>query len=347
MDETFNTVAKNLRVWKIKLGKILNKLERRATTRDILDIAENICPTVHEFGGGQLFLSWVLENGKKSIMKWMEEENGEWSKELRKELLRKEVPRWVMHTIVTINTISQKNTKQLFYPSLVLEWKGLSRTGMDIISHMGHSLQAKQYLLMKHELAMQEKTKSLDILLTMNPVVWVDNFAKNHGVVFYRTSVGTYYDANYTAMALMYSSEHVQDMSIKRLSSGGVIPCCSPLMLNQQARARCAASFNQFDKYNKVLLYDNCKARQPEYEAFIIAPQHHVIDHDIYGDSPNGMKDLRTFGMIDSNISEQKGLLEVIEYLYKLLDAQNKYMSVVVDPGIYWRAYKVSMSRRI
>jgi hypothetical protein len=177
----FASVAKSLREWKAKLIKRLNDLGKRATPAEILAIAEIICPTKHNFGGGQLFLSWFEENGKKSIRERVEEEeakDGKWSEALRLVIRAVEVPRWVMSVICTANCVSQKNTRQLFYPSLVLEWKGLSRTGMDIYAHLGAALQAKQYLKMKKELARTEKEVSRKIFDTKNPVVWADNYSK-------------------------------------------------------------------------------------------------------------------------------------------------------------------------
>ncbi len=62
------TIAVRIRTWKIKLAKKLKKINRRATYNEILDIAEQIYPTYQRFGGGELFLSWFLENGKLSIL---------------------------------------------------------------------------------------------------------------------------------------------------------------------------------------------------------------------------------------------------------------------------------------
>lgn len=338
-ERTFEAVAMQLRSWKIKLGLQLNAMRRRANTSDVMMMAERICPTRHNFGG-QLFLSWLLENGKHSTHVWIAQEVEEWSPALKKELMKVEVPRWVMSVVATTNNISQKNTTQLFYPSLVSEWKGLSRTGMDMNAHMGTALHAKQYLSMKRTLSQQEKARSISILETSNPVIWVDNFSKTYSTTFYRVVAGTYREANYTSMALMYDPNSTPDMNII-FHKGTTIPSCSTVMLKENHRVRCVQSFCQYNNYQHTLFYDDCVARQPEYADFVVAPHHQQLENDVYGDSPNGMRGLRTFGILTPNISQNQGLLEIFQHLQALLSNQQVYQTLVVDPGIYWRAYRV------
>lgn len=338
------SIAHQLRKWKIILGAKLNKIHRKATTDEILQIAEEICPTKYSFGGGQLFLSWFLENGKQSMYDWATSETDGWSARLRAHIRAVEVPRWVMHIISSTNHISQKNTVQLFYPSLVLEWKGLSRTGMDIYATLGASLKTKQYLDMKAVLAKTEKATSLQILATNNPVIWVDNFSKIYSNPFYRLDVGVYREANYTAMAMMYDSR-VVDMQFRYIANRTLIFGCSTMMLQDCFLERVTDLFDDINNYSRVEYYDTCAAQHEDYMNFIVSPSHENLENDVYRDSPNGMKDFRTFGMLDANISDQAGLVKVFDYITSLLP-EKKYQSLVVDPGIYWRAYRVLQKKR-
>ncbi len=47
--------------------------------------------------------------------------------------------------------------------------------------------------------------------------------------------------------------------------------------------------------------------------------------------------------MLDANISCQNGLHSVFELILEMAP-NGKYQSIMVDPGIYWRAYRVSNS---
>lgn len=58
--DRFEEIAMQLRKWKLKLGKELNKIQRKAIADEIMQIAETICPTKYSFGGGQLLISWFM-----------------------------------------------------------------------------------------------------------------------------------------------------------------------------------------------------------------------------------------------------------------------------------------------
>ncbi len=60
-----------------------------------------------------------------------------------------EFAHWMYFTIAATNRISQKNTLQLFYITLLLEWKGLSHSELDVFSYVGGVMMVKQYHKMK------------------------------------------------------------------------------------------------------------------------------------------------------------------------------------------------------
>ncbi len=345
MDRSVLTFLKNSRNWKLSLAKELNKLPQRATTGEILTIAEEICPTPYHFGGGYLFLSWFLENGKKSIREWAEGEEN-WSQQLRDKIREKEVPRWIFSIVTSMKGISQKNTSQLFYTTLVLEWKGLSRTGLDLYATMGGALQAKQYTEMKKELTQQEKQKTMDLYLSRFFVIWVDNFSKIYCNPFLRIANGIHKDCNYTVMSFFSAKNNQnkeQNMEFTYTRAGVLISGSSWMMLTENFLNNCTQSFQRFDNYAKVSYYATCYAAQLEYTEFVVSSSHHHINTPAYSDSPNGMDGMRTAGMLSANISANRGLEEVLQHIKAMANERgNVYQSVVVDPGIYWRTYKVS-----
>ncbi len=141
----------------------------------------------------------------------------------------------------------------------MLEWKELSRTGIDIHANLGTALRAKQYLVIKKSLALSEKRKSLDVLYDVNPVVWLDNYSKFFAFTYYQVAIGPFYEANYTAMAFMYDPTHTPDMRLLYLRSGAVVPSSHSIMLKDTFRTRCTRTFSQYDDYKEVLFYDDCK----------------------------------------------------------------------------------------
>lgn len=120
-EQTVEQVAKRMRTWKIKLIKQLKDSGKRVVLEDALALAEQICPSSQKLGG-QLFLNWFWENGKKVNWEAAKKEEGLWPAHLRQSILEHDGIRWLMSIICSTNNISQKNTLQLFFPTLVLEW---------------------------------------------------------------------------------------------------------------------------------------------------------------------------------------------------------------------------------
>lgn len=118
-----------MREWKKILMKRIKRAGEQLDHITILNWSEEICPSSQKFGG-LLFMYWFYENGKKVNLQCAQKQQ-QWNSALKHDLMEWDVPRWIMSLYCSMNNISQKNTHQLFYISLVVEWKGLSRTGMD------------------------------------------------------------------------------------------------------------------------------------------------------------------------------------------------------------------------
>lgn len=242
-----------------------------------------------------------------------------------------------------LNNISQKNTHQLIYTTLIMEWKGLSLSGLDIIAKLGASISGHQYNLMKKEMAKKEHNITHNVLKKKQPIIWVDNFCKTFGNSFYNLTHGAYTAANYTAVAMLYA-EHPTDMQYIFDVDGNAIPSTSLTMLQPPACAQLLESFRQYDHYQQISFYDNCMANNPQYVDFVVTPQHTYAHHQHYLDSPNGLRNVRTCGMLDFNVSDQNGLVAVLQHIHALSSTlPDQYQSIVIDPGIYWRVYQVRL----
>ena len=126
--------------------------------------------------GGILFYFWFMENRKLTNWDWAMREKKCWSTSLKNQLLQWEAPCWAMSFLSSINNISQKSIKQMFYSTLLADWKGLTNSGLDIFSHAGFSLRSKQLLQMKASDC--KKTSYNAIIAERNLVVWFNNYNK-------------------------------------------------------------------------------------------------------------------------------------------------------------------------
>jgi hypothetical protein len=159
--DAIRTQARQIRKLQFQLIEKLKACQGRISAQELGELCEQIAPGHQHLTGGLLFEHWFYENGKKSLYDWaceeeVQNENMIWSPQLCKQLLKVEVPRWAYSVLCNLNSISQKNTEQLFYVSLLCEWKGMSWTGLDILGKMGGALLSKQHHTMKHSLAITE-----------------------------------------------------------------------------------------------------------------------------------------------------------------------------------------------
>ena len=285
----------------IDIGKHMQTGGSRLTCIDIGNFVEGRLPGRQNFIGGYLFERWFYEHGKLSTMEMAlrdeERNNGIWRTATQEEMVKLELPRWAQQVISNVNSLSQKNNQQLMYISLVCEWKGLSLLGLDIMARLGVGLSGKQLNICKHDLATAERKVTDKVIKEMQPVIWMDNYSKIFGNPNYNLTTGVYADANYSVIAAMYG-DLVTDMSFTYSNAGTqLIPAAHSSMFSKQAINRIVQTFMCFDNYAQVKFYDDCLSRHPEYADFIITPQHMHAHTNVYTDSPNGLKNLRTIGM--------------------------------------------------
>lgn len=338
-------LARGLRAVKEEIGRRFREDGTRLSFKDIAQLAEDLAPGTQNWTGGVLFEQWFWENGKK--VNWdlanhdMVHNNGKWTVETRRRLEKKELPRWAHQLINTINMISQKNSQQSFYHTLLADWKGLSGSGVILFSRMGAMLHDKRYQWRKRDQAETERALSQDVLKNLQPVIWVDNFTKMHGNPFYTLASGTYTESDFTAIALLHD-ERAVDMDYIYDYTGKPFPSVSRTMFKANMLQCIVDRFSKYNNFKNTSYYEDCMARTPEYVDFIVTPQHTYTFNNTYADSPNGLRNFRSYGMIPSNIGSQEGLAHCVVKLREMCaHIGERYQSIMVDPGIYWRFWKV------
>ena len=90
-----------------------------------------------------------------------------------------------------IKDISNKNTSQLFYKSFISDWKGLTKSGRNILSSIGNlGLCNETYRRIKKKKIIQEKIDRNIFISDKIVVTWWDNYNKTWGQPFYSISKG-------------------------------------------------------------------------------------------------------------------------------------------------------------
>jgi hypothetical protein len=73
-------------------------------------------------------------------MKQQRLENGQ-----RANIIKREGVKWFFNVIVTLANRGKKCTLQLFYLTMLLQFRGLSKNASDLTSHMGFTLGKRTY----------------------------------------------------------------------------------------------------------------------------------------------------------------------------------------------------------
>lgn len=163
-------------------------------------------------------------------------------------------------------------------------------------------------------MALEERIISYRILDTMSPVVWFDNWNKIFKNPFYNIRTGTYTSAAYTAIALMYDAAPI-DM---QLTTYNFVLSCSRRILDNERVLAISRTFQQFNNYARSQFRVGAISCHPDFLDEISSPAHEFAEDEAFIDSPNGLANMRTFGMLDTNVGTNTGFVQTLYELAQL-----------------------------
>ena len=343
---TARALARKFRKVRSSIAKQIRTHPGRIGLIEFGNLVAERCPGRQHFVGGELFEFWFNECGKQSSVAKARTTilpNGQWSAEARQYILRMDYPRWAFGELVKMYSLSQKNTPQLFFYTLILEWKGLTKSGMDLGHGFNICLHPKNYRQQKIQLVMEEKDESARVILRHQPLLWFDNYSKIFNNPFYNMVAGAYRDACYTAFAMLYAPRAAMvSMAIRVDGNARVVVSNRTTILDLEAIAVVARSFEVFDDYASIRYYNTAVSNQAEYTNLISTPAFEYAEDADFQDSPNGLANMRTWGMVNHDVGTNEGLVQVLLHLREITHhANHRYHSLLCDPGIFWRVQRV------
>ena len=98
---------------------------------------------------------------------------------IQKKIYSKLIQKFLGWILMCIKTISQKFTSQLFYLTHLMSWRGVSNSGLDILSDYGYLMSSRTYY--NHSKLHRKKHDQLinEVIRSDKPkVFWIDNFNK-------------------------------------------------------------------------------------------------------------------------------------------------------------------------
>lgn len=246
---------------------------------------------------------------------------------------------WLLQTL---KTRSQKNTSQMFFQTLVEEWRGKSHRGMDISGKMGQGLCSKTYRRHKRK-ALQRQQQRNDTTRQQNACVWwVDNFNKFFIKSYLGNGDGPKMQTAWTALALVKLNGIPTRALRHRYDNLGAIHPAYPVQLFKPAYVNPLKTYYMsYNNYQNSSLWQNSVARN-----FFSTPLRMPIvgaltqEQIVYG-SNIGLKDFYPVDLLQQNISSTGGLCDILRFLRRHYWRRRHYFLMKVDINIYWRMAKV------
>ncbi len=249
---------------------------------------------------------------------------------------------WVLQQLYNI---SQTNIKQLFYITLLAEWRGLSQSGQDMLGKLNMLLPAKSYgRYKKTELARQKHSLGT-LLQTTNYVFWVDNFANQFRKSnLFNKANAPYVKLDYTPFAISVFPPSVDNLAHKFLN-GVLVPAFPPRLFHNEFKQCLLHMVHQFDEYDNCRFWALSIARQQQIFNIPLKFEDGLEDEDdLLEGSKNGLRYFHTFNLFDANVSSTVGLVEVVKEIQKVFVKKGRYSLCKVDINIFWRLCKVIIS---
>ena len=254
-------------------------------------------------------------------------------------------PQFLSWLLQSMYNISQKNTRQLFYPSLLAEWRGLSRSGNDLFGKMKMLLPAKTYKRYRDGALLDQRRKVGAIIRTKVFCFWVDNFNKQFRktYIFGKRSSVPYQQVDYTPFAIS-EIPNSQNLKLKhRIVNGSIVPAF-PLKPTNPIFTRLMIDFvsSTWDHNQNPRFWQKSVARQSQtFNVPLKLEDDITTKDDIFRGSKDGLRYFHPVQLAHYNINSRAGLAECVKDIRKIFVSKNTYCMAKVDIDIFWKFSRV------
>lgn len=228
-------------------------------------------------------------------------------------------------------------SRQLFYQTLSLRWKGVTFSGLELFSKANLCLSRTSFQRLLESFTDSTYQESLNTVRTKGIVLWGDNYSKSYSRAYIAAGKATTVVANYSVIG--YRNALVGDVT--------------RLHFNVSPNPFSAQSSDMFDQHNwrRVVRLDVrpvvtgltlnnrlfATASSSVVRNFTLStPQTRLPD----GRSVNGVDDFVGLKIIDHNVSSDVGLMELLKEIGALA-VKKKYTLLKMDENLYKRVMKV------
>lgn len=245
---------------------------------------------------------------------------------------------WVLQTL---KSRSQKNTSQLFYLTLVEEWRGKSHRGLDISGKMGTTLNSKTYGRHKRRKLREQEQENAAINNGSTCIWWVDNFNKWFLKSYLNVGVGIRTSTAWTAFAFVkVDGIPATSLRHRRDIAGRIKPAYPDQAFNAEFVNPLVTFFASNNNFQNSWLWTSSSAKQI-FNTPLRLPALNLTQEEIVYGSNIGLKNFYPVDLLQENISSTTGLCKILRLLRRKYWKRRHYFLMKVDINIYWRMAKV------
>lgn len=331
----------------LQIGSTIDVLDYRVTIQELLEISQKIAPSSAFHTGGCLFDFWVcfsLPPRQTSHILAQERKNGQISQQLQQETVQSHGAKFYMFVLKAIRDLKPSFTKQLYYISVLLHWKGLSNTGLELMAATNILLSEYQFRRLKSDHFSKQITAVKNILKNEPNVIWIDNYTKYFSKTFISLKRDTSSLISTTAVALTTMPKHLislLDIPLKNITNSREM-LGHDVFRYVMGKLRCM--WNDWPSY-----YASSVATV--YQITTIPPSAKTaldqLSEDIQRlESANGLANFHGIEVLDKEIGSNEGFAGTLDWLSENI-SDSRLTVCKVDQNIYWRYMRVGFGRII
>ena len=241
---------------------------------------------------------------------------------------------------------SQKNTNQLWYESLLQEWRGLSGRGMQVKGKQSQQLTSRTYRRHKDK-ALEQQARELRVTLATGCCYfWIDNFSnylkKSLGGVM---PAGPYMTFNWTPLAISkLPGTQLQQLAHVHQGDGSILAAHPKRVLSKIVIKGIMTYVQEFDNYSvETLRY--WETSIGTVHSVFNTPLRMVRPHtqaELHFGTDTGLKNFQPVDLLTASCQTREGLCAVLRILRADYWIPGHYMLLKVDIDLYWKMAKVT-----
>jgi len=341
-------------IWKrralyITLGKALNFHEGKINIKNFMIICEKIKPSRVIKTGGIFFENFILESctyNDAKLLKQMILRKTKYSNDEINYLIITYSMKFWFNTLILLKRLNQQNNYHLTMINLYLDYRGLSRRGLELLSLLGVGISIRTNDRKKRFLLLQYENELLNLFKISNPIMAIDNYNGAYGNSAQHVAKPSQIAlCNVTVCGLINPPKYVNNNFIFN-DDNLIVPALPRVEIQLIKYLKSFINDLHISSNNINNNYNDESKYVQSYRKYLFWEQSRVVEINMnqvpsVGDIDNpdyGLKNYRPWNVLPFNTAANLDMGNIYLHLnshYKKIYQRNQYGYLRVDVSIY------------